>query len=365
MKILFFIDKIGGGGRERRMAQLVCELDKREDIEMMAVTTSDEIGYKEISNTSLKIKIVNNSSHRERLRLYTNIVREFLPNIIHLWIETPMYCVLLPRLARKYNCKYLAGFVADSNPLKNWTLNTLAIRYTFYCADAIVSNSRAGLLSKKSPLKKSYVVNNGFDFSRFNSIIDRESKRQELGVSNIFLVTMAARVNRAKDWMSFINLAEMAAKDSLNVYFLAVGDGNQLPYYQKEVIKHQLTNVRFVGHRSDVEEIWQITDMSVLFTSEIHSEGISNSIMEAMAAGVPVIATKGGGTAEIIQDGENGFIVPLHGVKEAYRILNNLLVNEEKRKFIGSTAQKHIQDNFQLSKMGDEYLGLYKKLMQR
>lgn len=365
MKILFFIDKIGGGGRERRMSQLVCELNKHIDVQMMAVTASKQIDYKEVEYTSLKIKVVNEASHLARYRSYKEIISEFRPEIIHLWLETPMYCVLLPRLAHKYGCKYVVGFVADGNALPKFSINTMAIRYTFYRADAIVSNSKAGLVAKGAPKKKSHVIYNGFDFTRFEGEADREYVKKEFGVNPQYIVPMLARVNKAKDWQSFIDLAARAKDEGLDIEFLAIGGGDMLEYYQQEVKQRNMNNIRFVGRRADVEKILKASDVSMLFTSDVHKEGVSNSIMEAMAAGIPIIATDGGGTPEIIKDAENGYIIPLHDVERAFKILKKLLTDDMLRKQIGERAKRHIQDQFLLSRMGDDYMNLYTKLLNQ
>ena len=365
MRIIFFIDKIGGGGRERRMAQLVCELNKHDDIKMVAITAHADVEYKELDKTSLKIVVVNEKNHIKRLDAYERIIKQFAPDVIHLWVETPLYCICLPHLAHKYKCKYIVGFVADGNPLPILNIRTLAIRYTFLHADAIVSNSIAGVVAKKVPRQKSIVINNGFGFNRLNVKVDRERKLEELGIKSRFIVSMIARVELAKDWRSFIKVAEKASEDNLNVFFLAVGSGELLSYYQSEVVSRNLHNIKFIGRRSDVEEILKITDISMLFTSEIHKEGISNSIMEAMAAGLPVIATEGGGTPEIINDCVNGYIIPLHDVTKAYQIMKSLLTDESQRHLVGEAARAHIYDNFQLSKMGDEYIDLYQKLLKK
>ncbi len=365
MKLLFFIDKIGGGGRERRLAQLIRELSKRSDVEMMTVTAYDKVDYKEILDCGMTMRVVNAKSHKERLKQYVNAVKDFRPDIIHLWIETPMYCILLPWLAHKYNSKYVVGFVADGNPLPKFTIRTFAIRYTFYKADAIVSNSQAGLIAKKAPGGKSYVIHNGFDFARFEGDADRDYVKKTFGLNSKYTVPMVARVNEAKDWQSFIEVAARANKDGLDVNFLAIGDGVLLEHYQREVERRHLDNIRFIGRRTDIEKILKASDVSMLFTSEVHKEGVSNSIMEAMAAGLPVIATDGGGTPEIITDGLNGYIVPLHSVELAYERLRSLIEDENKRHYIGDIAQKHIREKFLLSRMGDDYMNLYTKLLTK
>ena len=362
MKILFFLDHIGGGGRERRMAQLVLALDRVSSLQMMTITATDKIDYTEVLNTKMKIKVVNDASHRVRIKIYEDVIRNFRPDIIHLWTETSLYCVVLPLLAKKYGCKFVAGFIADGRPMSvHPFIQRQCIRLAFRCSDAIVSNSKAGLLAKKAPLKKSFVIYNGFDKQRLIAV-DVKQKREELGVTKSKLVVMCARVNDMKDWQMYISLAEK--NNSSDVYFLAIGGGELLEKYRETVARKRLTNIKFVGRRSDVMEILAATDMSVLFTNaNSHAEGVSNSIMESMAAGIPVVATAGGGTAEIISNGNNGFIVEPGNIEEANRCLQILLENKVLYHQFSESARKTISSRFDLTTMGDEYLKLYEHLL--
>lgn len=367
MKILFFINKIGGGGRERRMSQLVHAFDKIEGIEMMAVVSSDQVDYKDIFSTKINVKVVDNSSPLQRLKMYCAIVKDYRPNIIHLWIETSMYCILLPILSKLYKSKMIAGFVADANTLDSRSLfSRMAIRFSFLFSDIIISNSVAGLKAKKTPLRKSVVIYNGFDRNRLPCKINVGSKKGQLGIKEDFLVTMCGRVTSAKDWDMFVALAEKVNSKRNDVFFLAVGDGDNLEYFRDVIIKKQLNNIRFVGRRSDIEEILAASAVSVLFTNnEKHAEGVSNSIMESMAVGVPVIATQGGGTAEIITSGYDGYIIEPHNVQNAYNRLIELLDDVRKRMVFGSNSQKTIEERFALDDMGKKYLEVYNNLLNK
>lgn len=362
MKILFFLDRIGGGGRERRMAQLVLALNHFPDVKMKTITATSNIDYTEVLNTSMEIDVVCNSSHFVRLKKYSRIIEDYKPDIIHLWTETPLFCLFLPLLAKKYGAKYIAGFVADGIPLKATPLfQRLCIRYTFNMADAIVSNSRAGLVAKNTPIKKSYVIYNGFDKKRLTTV-DVAKKHIELGVTRNKLVTMCARLNSAKDWDLFVSLAEKSAP--LDVFFLAVGGGELLGHYRSEIERKNLSNIKFIGRRSDVMEILAATEVSVLLTNALdHAEGVSNSIMESMAAGVPVVATDGGGTPEIITNGENGYIVESGNVEQVYKYVYELLNEEDLRKQIGVKAKETISKFFDMDNKGQEYMKLYDQLL--
>ena len=365
MKIVHIIQRFGGGGRERRMVQLVRELSRYSYVEQAAIVYFASVQYKEVEQSRLKVYVMTTKGHFKRAKQMASFIKEFKPDIVHSWVDTPLELFMMPLLKRKYNYHYLAGFVADGNKIKHFSIRGWAIRFTFMFADAIVSNSYAGLKAKKASSKKSYVIYNGFDFNRFPPYIDREGKRKELGIKAKYIVSMIARMTRAKDWQSFVDIAEMAEADKLDVFFLAVGEGDMLQHYKTEAVNRGVKNIRFLGRRSDIEELLKITDVSMLFTSEVHAEGVSNSIMEAMAAGLPVIATEGGGTTEIITDGLNGYIIPLHDKMKAYKLMKNLLVDKSQCHFIGCMAEKHIRENFQLSHMGNEYIALYNKLTKK
>lgn len=362
MKILFVINKFAGGGRERRLVQLVRGLDKIGGFELHATVFLDKIEYPEVEKTSLIIHYLKIRNRRDQFQQYKSLVEDIRPDIIHSWIETPTECLTLPLLAKKYKCKYISGFVADGNKIKSF-IQRMAVRYTFAKADAIISNSKAGLLAKGAPLSKSHVIYNGFDDSRLSKT-NRNEKRRELGITYKYLVTMAARINDVKDWDMFINLAEKSVVNNLDVYFLAVGNGEKLEYYQQLVEKRQLKNISFIGRRTDVEEIIDASDICTLFTNnERHAEGVSNFIMEAMAAQKPVIATDGGGTPEIIDTGIDGYIIPAGNVEKAFHYVSLLINAIDEARALGSNARKKIESKFTLSSMTKQYVDLYQQLM--
>lgn len=365
MKVFFIINEFGNGGRERRLVQLIRALDKVEGIQMMAAITRDEIEYHDVEETSVNIVVMKNGPLRYKINELEQQIRNFQPDIIHLWVETAMFCVFVPIFSHKYHCKYIAGFVADGNSFSRLPIyQRLSIRFTFWMADAIVSNSKAGLEAKGAPLKKSRIIYNGFDQDRLAKV-NVVSKRNALGVHTDFLVTMCGRMESAKDWDSFISLAIRSGKERKNIMFLAVvGRGEMLNHYLELVRTKNVNNIKFLSCRNDVMEIFAASDVSVLFTnSDVHAEGVSNSIMESMASGVPVIATAGGGTAEIIEDEQNGYIIEPKNVEMAYKRLILLLDNKEKRIIMGEHAKMTVQNKFNLSSMAGQYLSLYNELL--
>ena len=367
MKILYIINELGNGGRERRLVQLVKALNDYDGIEMMVAMTREEIEYTDINETSADIRFMRNGNLKMRFDELKNLVESFRPDIIHLWLETAMFCVAVPFLSWRYGCKFIAGFVADGNTLERMPLyQRLSVKYAFHKADAIISNSKAGLIAKGAPLNKSYIIYNGFDPRRLVDVTF-DDKRRELGVTTNYLVTMCGRMELAKDWESFVLLAEQMSTLRTDVYFLGVaGRGSMVEHYREMIKDKGLGNINFITNRSDVMEIMSVTDVSVLFTNnEVHAEGVSNSIMESMAAGVPVIATEGGGTAEIVTTGEDGFIIEPKNIDKACSRLTELLDDKSLRKRMGEKASDTVKTRFVLSTMGEQYLDIYKRLLNK
>ena len=103
-----------------------------------------------------------------------------------------------------------------------------------------------------------------------------------------------------------------------------------------------------------------IFDIGVLLSNpDIHGEGISNSIMEYMALGKPVIASIGGGTSEIVLDGETGFLIEPKNPKQLAERIDYLLSNQTVAKKMGESGRKRIQQHFSLDKMVNETYNLY------
>lgn len=366
--LLHTISQLGNGGRERRMVQLVKQLAAHGGYKQYILVFDKNIEYTDVYNTGAEIIFFDYSAKKAvAFRNLRDIIDRIRPDIVHSWNGGPID-VALSWFKFRYGFRYIAGYVADGIMLRRFSQSDIIHRISFACADAIVSNSRAGLVAKRAPMSKSHIIFNGFDYARFKSSKTKEDKRKELGITSKYLVAMLARMSPAKDYMSFINMAELAMKQHNDITFLCVGGGNDtiLTEYRQIIAAKALTNIILLGNRQDIEEIIKACDITVLMSNpEVHAEGISNSIMESMAAGVPVIASDGGGTPEILEDGINGYIVTPHDSNAAYHKLCLLQTDDSLRSTFGANAVKTINRSFLLSTMGDRYIDLYNTLLQK
>lgn len=362
MKILHIASSLGGGGKERRLVQLIAGMHNISGFDSELVIQTNVINYPEIYDYRVKVMVLEKSNRIGILRQLHHIIKEEKPDIVHAWVERPSMLFVIS--IWKYICGYkLVLALANANPIEGF-FNKFCYHIAFHSANKIVSNSQAGLIAKESPEEKSLVIYNGFNFDRIKNIssINVTEVKKQFDISTKYVVTMFARFHSARDYSSFINLAEWVGKSRNDVTFLGVGMGEMLGGYKKEVSARGLKNIRLGGFVQDITSLLAITDVSVLFTSKQAQEGLSNSIMESMAAGRPTIATRSGGTPEIITDNIDGFIIEPEDYKTAGGRLISLLDDAPLYNRLSQAAKAKIQSKFLLSNMVDRYVELYKSL---
>lgn len=361
---MHIVHGLGGGGKERRLIQLIRGLNARGGYEQVLVATTSRNDYEGQFENCCDYVILNRGGKSVQLSQLSKIIKSKKPEIFHIWEASPSLLLILPYLKLRFGLIIVSGFISESHPVKRFSKIWFRHHYAFLFSDAIVSNSRACLVSKHALYRKSYVIFNGFDFSRFDAPgFDRNEYRKSLGIGEKqFVATMVARFTPQKDFAMLVDVAEKV-RDLKDVVFLTVGKGEMLEHIKGMRAERNLTNIIFLGFRTDVEIILMCSDIGLLFTNnKVHAEGISNSILESMSAGLPVIATDGGGTPEIIENGKSGFIVAPTDSEAAAIKLRELYENENLRKEIGNNAKERIQENFTLDIMTEKYVKFYESL---
>lgn len=356
MKISYILDTFGGGGKERRCLQLIQGLNKQGYSEIQVIIINDDVAYSEIYDTSAQIYILDwknkGLSFLQTCKSVKTLFEDFKPDIVQTWggIST-----LIPILLKPFfNFKLIGAYVADANKIGRWSLNAC---YPYFC-DKVIGNSQIGLNAYRVPEKKGLVIYNGFNEKRLESIIDRNIKKSELAISTPFIIAMLARFDTYKDWACFLNAAKQVVKYREDITFLGVGNGPMWEEMNQKINEEERKHIKLIGRRDDIDELLQICNLTVL-TSK-HEEGVSNSILESMAWGVPAIATNSGGTPEIISDGRNGVLLNKNDSELLSDIIIKLLDDSQKLSDFSRNASKTVQEKFLLERMTEQYLNLYK-----
>jgi len=259
---------------------------------------------------------------------------------------------------------FINGIIADA-PLKiKWHQKIyLKGKLTYPFSDVVLSNSLAGIKSYDAPKNKSFCIYNGIDINRFRNLRDPVELKKELGIEHFkFVIGMIGGFMDRKDFDTLIAAAKKINIEHKDICFLLIGDGKNRKPTEEKLTEEDKKNIHFLGRRSDVEALIQVLDVGVLCTnSEIHGEGVSNSIIEYMSLEKPVIATEGGGTNEVIEDGKNGFLIGHKAVGGLAEKLLYLYNNPAIRKQMGERALQTIYDKFLLDRMTEEFIAVYNK----
>jgi glycosyltransferase involved in cell wall biosynthesis len=171
---------------------------------------------------------------------------------------------------------------------------------------------------------------------------------------------MVAEFSDRKDYVTYIKAAQMILQKRNDVLFVAVGAGKNLEAC-KQMAASAGSGIRFLGERRDIEAIVNTIDIGVLCT---YTEGISNSVMEYMAAGKPSIVTDGGGSRELVLDGHTGFLVSPSNPQAVAAKIELLLESSDLGKQMGRAAKERLLDKFSLEQLVENTMRMYRETLQ-
>jgi glycosyltransferase involved in cell wall biosynthesis len=372
MKILMVIDSLDKGGKERRMLELIKGLVKTgEGFDIYLVSLTDTVEYQYVYDLPIKFEILKRKFRKDPSIIFKlkKIISTFNPDIIHSWSTmASIYLSFSNFFTRK---PLINAVLADAHP--HLTLSDkhyLRVKLTTPFSDVFISNSQAGIRSYKTPSNKSVCIYNGIDFNRFKNLPPQENVEIEtLGgrKNGRIVVAMMASFDERKDFASFLYVAIKMASVNNRLIFLLIGGGPTLEPLKSTVPQDMLDKqIIFTGKREDVESLLQIIDIGVLMTNaQNHGEGVSNSIIEYMSSGKPVIASRGGGTDEVVRDHFNGYLVDPKNEEQLLEKINLLVNNSELMQELGMNAFKWSRLTFDLDEKTREYINLYHSLVTK
>lgn len=207
-------------------------------------------------------------------------------------------------------------------------------------------------------------IYNGVDTTKFHPVVTRLDVplQGKSGRSHCVFGTVG-RLQRVKDQATLLRAFAAAREVVPGARLIVVGDGPLRP--ELERIAHDLqmqSHIWFAGARNDVAEVLREIDVFVLPSL---AEGISNTMLEAMATGLPVVATYVGGNSELIVEGETGALVPPADVTSLASALVRYAKDDMRRRTHGLAARRRAETFFGIQRMVSAYLELYESLLYR
>ncbi|MCK4859439.1 MAG: glycosyltransferase, partial [Candidatus Omnitrophica bacterium] len=270
------------------------------------------------------------------------------------------------RTKRKFIFSYRGKTISDTVNIPKRRLFTQKI-LSYFC-NSILTNSEVSKSEYAneigiSPAKIS-VIYNGVDVERFGENVESKSmkKRKALGIKkDDIVVGSVARFDPVKNLDGLVRaFSNISSKIMGKCRLLLVGDGPDFEKVKK--LSHDLglkDRVVFTGMRRDIPECLGVMN---IYAQPSRFENIPNSILEAMAAGLPVVATSVGGIGEVVENKRSGFLVPLGKEGLMTQSIAALIENKALRLAMGKHAREKVCIRFSLEKMVLEYEQLYAKI---
>jgi glycosyltransferase involved in cell wall biosynthesis len=359
MKVLFFIESLRAGGKERRIVELLKGLKRYPDVEVELVLTRKEIHYQEFHELGIPLHIVERKFLKKDPMLFLKfykVAKKFQPDLIHVWGH--MVAVYAVPTVWKLNVPLLNNEITDATPGQK----LLGKDLVFNASTKIIANTRAGLKAYGAPPEKSGVIYNGFNFSRLKQLDPADEIRSKFNITTPYVVAMVATFSPYKDYKTYINSALKVLKTRDDVTFLCIGDGDDSAF-RAMVPSQYSSRIVFTGKQNKVESIMNICDVGVLATDvRNHAEGISNALMEFMALAKPVIATNFGGSVELVVHERTGYLVEAFDDEDIAAKIAVLLSNDTLRKQMGQASKKRVEEEFSIDKMTSSFYEEYKRL---
>ena len=310
IRVMFVVGNFVAGGAERHLLELWSRIDRgRFEVEIACFRREGQflaqvegLGWP-VHELGVGRRLYGPAGWRALARLVA-LVRRFRPDVVHGYLFGPnLFAVIAGRL-----CAVPVVAVAKRNvdafetPRQAW-LQRIAHRGATHVT-AVSEAVAATVEAMGVPRARITVIPNGVDAARFASVPADAVRTNGEGPVVGSVGCLAVR----KDYGTLIDALALLDQRALRCRALLVGDGPEREALERRIRERGLSDrVQLLGERPDVERLLPAMDVFALSSRE---EGIPNALLEAMAAGRPVVATAVGGTPEVVEDGETGWLVP-------------------------------------------------------
>lgn len=374
MKIVHIITGLSTGGAERALYNLLHGgLKDKFDSHVISLSDLGTIGP-QIKALGVSVTTLDMPAGRPTLSGVLKLhaaIKEIGPDLIQGWMYHGNLAATLARAMFASNAVLVWNIRQSLYQINNEKRMTrLVIR-----ANGLLSNSSDALLYNSQLSRQQHealgyadikgkVIPNGIDIQRFSfSDNARLNLRNELAIpADALVVGHVARLHPMKDHRMFLQAAVDIAQSNTNVHFVLSGRNVSLdnPDLEKIIPDELLERFHLLGERADVAQL--MSTMDILVLSSAWGEGFPNVLGEAMAVGVPCIATDVGDSALVI--GDCGTVVS-PGDKAALisALVAMLALPTRERRQLGEQARRRIEEHFTLAAIVDKYASLYRSII--
>lgn len=287
-------------------------------------------------------------------------VFNFEPDILHVnhlapitWVARYIYALM--------NVKYI--ITVHGSCLANTLENK---QYTPLAADAIRHAKAITMVSKDTKnrffeafgediVTRSRIIPGGIDISNFPKSVDVSHIEEKYNLKDKKVIFFAGRLSPEKGTEYLVDAA-----DKIDGEIFIAGEGPKRKELEEIIARKNLGNVHLLGYLLSEELIPFYFRADLFVAPSVVAEAFGLTILEAMAARTPVIATKKGGIPLLVKDGKNGLFIEAKSAKDIAKKCNELLDDDERRKKMGETARKDVAEKFTWRKVAERFEFLYK-----
>ncbi|MFC2053201.1 glycosyltransferase [Chloroflexota bacterium] len=365
--ISYLITDLSTGGSPLALQRLLSAIDRnRFNPSVICFFYRDGYIANEIKN--LHIPVINlrmtNKGRFDIILRLSRLLHDTKPDILHTWL---FHANITGRILGRLNKVPIIIASRRSVNIGGVWRETL-MRRTSGMNDKIIAVSEA---ARKAEIERSNVssdkvvtIYNGLDPSPYNSVSDEAGLelRNSLGIpDDALLLGAIGRLHPSKGFNDLISAMVQLKAENNSIRLLIVGEGKLLNYLKLHVYNNNLSEtIKFTGMRNDIPVI--LSALNVLVSPSLW-EGLPNVVLEAMAAGKPVVATSVGGTPEAVVDGVTGLLVPPQNPEALANAILLLLENSELRIRMGRAGRERVLNHFSIQRMVKRTEQLYQELM--
>lgn len=360
IKVLHVLHSFGIGGMEKGIAMLINHASPEFEHQILCLTATGDSRH--LIPAEIPIHEMHKSPGNSVGFIYrlARKIREIQPAIVHTRNWGGMDAIIAARLAGiKAVVHGEHGWGMDDpqgdNPKRKLLRRWLSVGVTEFTA--VSMQIKAWLEEDVGVFKPVNQIYNGVDLASCQNGGEGDEIRQELNLpDSALLIGTVGRLDPIKDQTGLIEAFSNFRESIPDCHLLIVGDGPE-----KENLKqNQVDGVHLLGMRTDVADILKALDVFVLPSL---NEGISNTILEAMAAGLPIVATAVGGTPELIKNEKNGLLVEPRNYPALTQALARYLNDEDLRSAHGEQNRMIIDSQFSILAMVSEYEAVWRRVI--
>ena len=357
------------GGPEKQILEHMVRLNKEKFRPLLCCFRDNGIDdplQKEAEALGISCRIINTNSAFD-LKTISQLVRILREEKVNLICSHGYKPNMIGRLAA-WQCGVSAvavsrGWTAESTRIRLYEkLDKIFLRLSDHVV-AVSHGQREKILALGVKREKVSVIHNAINLDEIPAAGPR-LLREQLGLpADAMIVASAGRLSPEKNYGAMVQAAAEVVTHNQQAYFVIFGEGFLRLELEQAIAAAGLTG-RFLlpGFRTDLQAVLHEID---IFMLPSFTEGLPNVVLEAFAVGKPVVATRVGGTPEVVQDGVSGFLTAPDQANLMAQHLLQLLNNPSLRQTMGNAGHKHVREHFSFESQTEEYEALYRRVASK